>query len=370
MTSDLARRTLMVGSAAMAAATALPSAAQADPHPASAQTLTRIAFGSCAHQDKDQPVWDAVLASQPDLFVFLGDNIYGDTRDMGVLRSKYAQLAAKKGFKTLRDNVPIVAVWDDHDFGENDAGAEYPFSQASRDIFLEFWREPQNSPRRQRNGIYASYVFGPAGQRVQIILPDLRTNRTAISKLDLNGRTYDDWAKAQQEAGLPVPGPYARIPNAASSMIGADQWAWLEAQLAVPADIRIFGSSLQVLADFPGWESWIVYARDHQRLIETIRRTKASGLVFLSGDTHYAELSKLDVNVPYPLWDLTSSGLTEVWPVLPPNDNRVGQAFRDVNFGLIEITWAGEKTRLNLQVRDVAGAVKIEHTLALTQLRA
>lgn len=67
-----------------------------------------------------------------------------------------------------------------------------------------------------------------------------------------------------------------------------------------------------MLADFPGWEAWINYARDHQRLIDLIRRKQASGVIFISGDTHYAELTKLDVNVPYTLWDLTSSGLTEV----------------------------------------------------------
>ena len=71
----------------------------------------RIAFGSCARQDKPQPIWDAVLASEPDLFVFLGDNIYGDTRDPTVLRAKYAQLAAQPGFKRLRERVPVLATW-------------------------------------------------------------------------------------------------------------------------------------------------------------------------------------------------------------------------------------------------------------------
>src|SRR3989337_529307 len=54
------------------------SRAGSDPHPVLDRSLTRIAFGSCAKQTKDQPIWDAVLAAKPDLFVFLGDNIYGD----------------------------------------------------------------------------------------------------------------------------------------------------------------------------------------------------------------------------------------------------------------------------------------------------
>src|SRR5687767_5967249 len=85
----------------------------ADPHPAADRLLTRIAFGSCAKQDADQPIWKSVLDVKPDLFIFLGDNVYGDTRDMNVLRHKYAQLEAKSGFQRLRATTPILAVWDD-----------------------------------------------------------------------------------------------------------------------------------------------------------------------------------------------------------------------------------------------------------------
>jgi alkaline phosphatase D len=99
----------------------------------------RIAFGSCAKQDKPQPIWNAVLASDPDLFIFLGDNIYGDTRDMAVLRRKYAELAAQPGFVRLTERTPILATWDDHDYGENDAGVDYPFKDESRQIFCDFW---------------------------------------------------------------------------------------------------------------------------------------------------------------------------------------------------------------------------------------
>src|SRR5262245_32714787 len=54
--------------------------------------LSRIAFGSCAKQDKPQPIWNAVVELNPQLFVFLGDNIYADTLDMDVMRAKYALL--------------------------------------------------------------------------------------------------------------------------------------------------------------------------------------------------------------------------------------------------------------------------------------
>lgn len=330
--------------------------------------VTRIALGSCSKESKEQPIWDSIIAAHPDLFLFLGDTVYGDTRDMNVLREKYARFGAMPGVMKLRQSIPHLATWDDHDYGENDAGAEYPMKEESRRIFCDFWREPADSPRRTRDGIYTSQLFGPPGRRVQVIMLDLRFNRTPILKLDLGGKDYRVWEKELAQAGRPVPGPYARNPDPKATMLGEQQWQWLEAQLRMPADVRIIGSSLQVLADFPGWEAWINYARDHQRLVELIRATRANGVIFISGDTHYAELSRLDVNVPYPLFDLTSSGLTEVWHVLPPNDLRVGEAIREANFGVVEIAW-GQSPQLSLQVRDIEGATRLNQKVILDDLR-
>jgi alkaline phosphatase D len=363
--ADLTRRTAI---AAGAGALALASGASAAP-PAAAMskgTLSRIAFGSCAKQDKEQPIWEAVLAAKPDLFIFLGDNIYADTRDPEVMRAKYALLAAKPGFQRLRETTPILAIWDDHDYGENDAGADYPMKEESRRQFCDFWEESAASSRRTRDGIYASYVFGPQGKRVQVILPDLRWNRTPISTLDLAGAKYDDWAKRLEESGAEVPGPYNRIPDGEATMLGETQWRWLDERLGDDADVRIFASSLQVIADFPGWEAWINYAVDHQRLFETIRRRRADGLVCISGDTHYGEISRLDVNTPYPIWDITSSGLTEVWPVTPPNARRIGDVYRDRNFGLIDIDW--KRRSLRLAVRDEGGGERLHAEAPLSDL--
>jgi len=341
---------------------------QPDPHVALDRTLTRIGFGSCAEGGKEQTIWEAVLAAKPELFLFLGDNIYGDTRDMAVLRARYAQLARQPGFAKLRDTTPIAATWDDHDFGEDDAGADYPQKEASRQVFFDFWGEPADSPRRARDGVYASYVFGPPGKRVQVILLDLRYNRTPLVKPEPGVRNYRSWAWARYKKGLEVPGPYARNPDPKATMLGERQWQWLERQLETPAEVRLIGSSVQVLADFPAWEGWSLFAHDQQRLIELIRRKRANGVVFLSGDMHYAELSKLDVNVPYTLWDLTSSGLTEVYPAATPNANRASDVIHEPNFGLIEIDWQGTETTVTLSVVDQRGTRRIEKRLPLADL--
>lgn len=243
--------------AAEATATPSPPAGSGPRRPAPGRPPSRIAFGSCAKQDQPQPIWDAVLDADPELFVFLGDNVYGDTRDMAVLRAKYAQLGAQPGFRRLCERTPVLATWDDHDYGENDAGADYPMKEDSRRIFCDFWAEPAGSPRRSRDGIYDALLFEGQGRRLQILLPDLRFNRTPIRSLDLGGKAYDDWSKELERAGRSVPGPYERNPLPAATMLGEPQWRWLEEQLAQPADLRILASSLQVVADFPGWEAWI-----------------------------------------------------------------------------------------------------------------
>jgi len=330
--------------------------------------VSRIAFGSCLHQDKPQRIWNAILGAQPDLFLFLGYNIYGDTRDITELRAQYAKLAAQPGFQRIMRSTRTLAIWDDHDYGENDAGASYPLKELSRQTFLEFWREPPASHRWSRNGVYTSRLYGPPNQRIQIIMPDLRYNRTPLTLLDLGRMRYEEWEESKRTAGAPVPGPYARCAERAATMLGEAQWQWLAEQLEVPAQVRIIASSLQVLADFPGWEAWINYACDHQRLIDLIRRKNASGVVFISGDTHYAELSRFDINAPYPLWDLTSSGLTEVWDSEVPNANRVGAMLREENFGVIEIDWFERDPTIRLEARDRFGVTRIAQSLQLSEL--
>ncbi len=340
---------------AIAAARLLPAVASVPPK--LPQRVQRICFGSCADQDKDQPVWDAILATKPGLFIFLGDNIYGDTHDIHVLRAKYARLAAKPSFRKFRQQVPIIAAWDDHDYGENDSGAENPLREQSKQAFLEFWEEPKTSPRWGRDGIYTSYIFGPAGQRVQILLPDLRSNRTPLSIVE-------------DACAMAAMGPYARMTDPAATMLGERQWSWLSQEFEKPAEVRIFGSSLQVLADFPGWEGWPVYQHDYQRLMRLISQTQSSGMVFLSGDAHYGELSLCGENTPYPLWDATSSGITEVWSKLPPNERRIGTAVREVNFGVVDIDWNGGATTITLQICDVNGRVKLRQIVPTTALTA
>lgn len=142
----------------MAAATVLPGPALSQGRP----PLSRIAFGSCANQAMGQPIWEAVLSYRPDLFLFCGDNVYGDfnSSEAGNLKEAYAAAGKIAGYSKLRDSVSHLAVWDDHDYGLNDGGAEFPHKAVSKELFLDFWNAPASDIRRQREGIYDSRIIG------------------------------------------------------------------------------------------------------------------------------------------------------------------------------------------------------------------
>jgi alkaline phosphatase D len=320
-------------------------------------TIDTIAFGSCADQDEPQPIWDAVLAAEPDLFIFLGDNIYADSEDPAVLSRKYAALAAKPGFRRLVASTPILATWDDHDFGENDTGSEYPIKHISRKLMLDFFNEPADSPRRsQTGGIYSSRVIGPPGRRVQIILLDLRWNRSPLRHVSPEEYPSRD-AKNM--------GPYLPDESADAQLLGEVQWRWFEEQLRQPAELRLIGSSVQALAEFTGWEAWANFPRDRRRLLDTVDRLGADNLVLLSGDTHWAELMNDRTPAGRTLWEMTSSGLTEVWEKVSPNEHRVGEPYVGPNFGLVNIDWNAEPLAVDLSVHDVGGKTIISRRIEI-----
>jgi alkaline phosphatase D len=253
---------------AVAAALALLAGARADE---SAKPLRRIAFGSCAHQDRPQPIWDAVVAAKPDLFLFIGDSIYADTTDMQVMRATYAKLAALPGYQQLLRTCPVLATWDDHDYGRNDAGAEYPKKDEAQQIFLDFFGVPKDSPRRKPQGVYHARLFAPPDRRVQILLLDTRYFRSPLKK------------KAKY---VPSEGPYVPSPDPNATLLGEAQWQWLGQQLRVPARVRLLVSSIQVVAEDHGFEKWMNLPRERDRLFKLIRDTGAGGVVLLSGDRH------------------------------------------------------------------------------------
>ena len=312
-------------------------------------TVKRIAFGSCCEQDNPQPIWKAIGETKPDVFLFIGDNIYADTEDMALMESKYKLLGSKPEYAKFRSEVPVLATWDDHDYGINDGGNEYPKKEESKKLMLDFFEEPKDSERRSRSGIYTSYSLGPKGQNLQIVLLDLRWFRTPLIFDKENG--------------------YVPNPDPKATMTGEQQWAWLEEELKKPADLRIIASGIQFASSEHRWEKWANYPADKKRMLDLIDKLKVKNAILISGDMHFAELSAEDTPGGIKLFDLTASGMNIVEPGSQfPNKNRIELYEKTPHFGFIEIDWEKPKVSVDLQIRSDAGATVISKTVSYDRL--
>jgi alkaline phosphatase D len=318
----------------------------------------KIAFGSCGHQDRTLSIFDFVSDLKPDYFIFLGDNVYLDTRDTSVMRKEYAKLNENLSFQKLKAATKILATWDDHDYGEDDAGKYYPMKNESKKIFLDFFKEPENSLRYEHQGIYTSYMIKKRRKRIQLILLDTRTFRSNLTRYQkgMNKDSIFDY-------------DLLYVPNnkVDSTILGDEQWGWLENELRQKADIRIICSSTQFGITYNGYESWANFPKEQEKMLALIRKTKANGAFFISGDVHYAELSKWENQFTYPIYDLTASGLTQSWHFATPNKNRIAGPVMENHFGLLEFNL--KRKKVSLQIIDRDNQVRINQILDLKELK-
>jgi alkaline phosphatase D len=305
------------------------------------QPITRIGLGSCNRQDAPQPQWSILNQHNLDLWLWLGDNIYADTEDMEIMRSKYDEQFNREDYAEFRKAVPVVGTWDDHDYGENDSGKWYPKKRESQRLLLDFLEEPDHSPRRSRDGAYAAYTFGPPARQVKFILLD---NRYFADK----------------------PGPEADI-------LGESQWDFLHTELnASTAQFTFVGSGTQVLALDQRFENWGNFPQSRRRLLEMIRESRTGGVILLSGDRHIHEISVVnDESVRYPLIDFTASGLTHSYSSLKAERNRyrVGPLLSEPGFALIVIDWEQKNPTVSLQARDMNDNIRLRLDMSLSSLQ-
>tara|TARA_B100000700_G_scaffold193946_1_gene213621 strand:+ start:2181 stop:3281 length:1101 start_codon:yes stop_codon:yes gene_type:complete len=322
-------------------------------------TASKIAFGSCGSHYHELPVFNIVAQHNPDVFIFLGDNIYGDTDDMSVLENKYAQLGEKTSYKNLKKNTAILATWDDHDYGRNDAGKYYEFKKESKEIFLDFFNEPADSERRQHEGIYHSEIYYVNDKKLQIILLDNRTFRSNLNPY--NGEVEDD-----DRYFYTLDYGIHETPD--STLLGEQQWNWLEQELLKPADLRLICSGTQFGIEYNGYEAWANFPHEQQRFLDLIKSTKANGVMFLTGDVHYSEISKIEEPNMYPIYDYTSSGLRSTWEFATPNKNRIKGPIMENHFGLVTIFWKENDPRIVMQTWDVTNTLRFTKTIRLSEI--
>ncbi len=302
------------------------------------KTLTKIALGSCNRSDYDQPLWQPILEKKPDLWIWLGDNIYGDTEDMEALAANYARQKDNTEYQKLLATTPIVGIWDDHDYGVNDGGKEYPKRAESRDIMLDFLNVPKSNLVWQREGGYQSYTFGKAGKKVKVLLLDARYFRDHVERRRGQYPQY--------------------ITNPTGTILGEKQWQWLEEELKTSdAQVHIIGSGIQILPTQHNYEKWNTFPQERDQLFSLLTKYQTLGAIFISGDRHLGEISKKEIKgLEYPLVELTTSGLTHTYEkASEENSLRVGNLTGQLNFGFIEIDWSKDKPVVEIEIRGKEG---------------
>lgn len=343
---------------------ALPKAPEGLPLPGSDTVITKVLLGSCLDEEKGP---SKALMSLPgenaDLFLMVGDNVYGDRdgraytnnqADLDELKESFADLALREDFIKVRQSVPMMVSWDDHDYGANDSGKEFPFRGLAERIHEVFWGL-DGQDVGQWPGTYYARTFGPEGQRTQIIMLDTRFFRSGLTPTD-------DWGAKGKERYIPAPD------GSMQDMLGSVQWTWLENQLRQPADIRLIASSIQVMPTAHGFEAWSTMPEERQRLFDMIEKTNATGVVFLSGDRHTAFVYEEDGILPYTANELTSSSLNVSFQSESSEVDvrQVGAGFAPENYGAVEIDWAART--LQLKIKDNEGATVRENLVQFSDI--
>ena len=309
--------------------------------------ISTIAFGSCAKQWEKQPIWKEIEKDMPDLFLFIGDAIYGDWDGVNVyevsaesLDRDYDKLNAIPEFKEFREKTPILATWDNHDYGKHNGGSEFNKKELTKQHFLNFFNEPMSSERYQTPGIYDSKIYGEVGRQIQIILLDTRWFKSPFKIDSLS-------TEARKEIGKV--GKYTANFDSTATLLGKKQLSWLENELKKDADVRLICSSIQVIPNQKGMDEWGNYPLERTQLLEMI--SNCSGYpIILSGNVHFAEISKLKVGNRH-IYELTSSGLTHVNEkyAKAPNKYRIQAPFIDLNYGLINVNWEDREISLTIK---------------------
>lgn len=292
----------------------------------------RVAFGSCARLqfDPEQRIFTAVAAYEPDLFLWLGDNIYADSDQPAILADTYRRQRAVPRLQPLIRRTPSLAIWDDHDFGYNDSDGRSPFKAQSLEVFRRYWANPAYGTP-ETPGVFFQHSYG------------------GVDFFHLDGRYHRD--------------PNDQADGPGKTMLGAGQKRWLKAALKAsraPFKVLVSGTGWS-LAERPG-DSFASYLHERNELFDFIRDERIEGVVCLSGDTHVGELNCIPRSEQggYDIYDLVASPLAQTpndkWPDQVP-EARIRPLFaKTANFGLLEFRLRGSTPTLTYNLYDEVGA--------------
>lgn len=326
--------------------------------PAEARDLA-IAIGSCFFLADADPMWggqdygggfeifDAIALKKPDLMVWMGDNLYfqePDELDPAAMAMRYLRQRTFPPLQKLLTAAPHLAIWDDHDYGPNDADMSHVMKGESLQLFRRYWANPSYG-LPDVPGIFGRGKWGD----VDIFLLDDRWYRSANRAIDGPDKT----------------------------MFGAQQLAWFRnALIYSQAPIKLVVNGSQMWNRANRFEGWNHFATEQRAFASWLLAQKIDGLVFLSGDRHFSELLKVDRPGTYPLYEFTSSPLTaRPWanPEAGEQQNPdvvPGTLIGRRQFGMIRVTGPGHDRVLALESYDTTGKLLWRHEIKARDLRS
>lgn len=310
--------------------------------------------GSCAFLNEpeyDRPgrayggeygIFTTMAAEQPDMMLWLGDNIYLREVDFGSrsgYRHRYDQARALPELKTLWSACPHYAIWDDHDYGPNDCDGAWIHKDWALEAFKAYWPNPGYGVSDRVEGIATAFRFSD----VDFFLLDNRWNRV--------------------NAGTQTLQP---------QVLGADQIDWLIASLRNSrAPFKLIAVGGQVLSDAAIYENLANYPAERTALLERIAAEGIRGVVFLTGDRHNTELTRAELPGGLVVYDLTLSPLTSTAHdhSEEPNTLRVpGTMVGERNYGVLKFSGPRKDRVLAIQVKNGAGEIKWERAIRASEL--
>lgn len=308
--------------------------------------IVNLTFGSCHYVNEagyerfdstgkekgygtETEIFDAIVKRNPDAMIWLGDNVYLRDPDWGSrsgILKRYAHTRAHARSRALFASVPNYATWDDHDYGPNDADRSYVLKDDALDVFKLFWPNPSYGVGG-KPGITTCFELAD----VQVFMLDDRYHRSSNDRHDQP-----------------------------KSILGDHQVEWLiDALSSSRATFKIVAVGSQFLSDNKRREGFERSPEERQRIVDLITQNNIPGVMFMSGDVHFAELSKLEREGTYPLYEITSSPLSaglNSSPIYRANSRNVpGTEYVGHNFGHITVSGARGKRVLTVRIVDAKG---------------
>ena len=285
----------------------------------------KIGLGSCLDQDYPQPIWQSIKKEDLNYFIFLGDNVYGDTRYGSLRKMKSAYDKQKKVLPDFLNDISIFSIWDDHDFGINDGGADYRFKRRAQELYLDFWEITKDDDRSNREGIYFSKNEIFFDKKFKFIFLDTRFFRSKLKGKKSN---------------------YIENIDSDATILGNAQWTWLENELKSDFDFLFIFSSIQIIAKDHRFEKWSNFPNERAKLFELLDQFNDKTILF-SGDRHRAGIYRKNGII-----EVTSSSMNKPGSSFNETDSYlIGKTYPQENYGVLEIL----ENTIHIKIKDIKG---------------